>query len=750
MKQIERNDIGDIKKCADEPIHLPGALQDFGTLIGFDRKRQSLAFYGTRFTDWFRLSHKQLVDCCWHDLAKWLELPFDDEMWRKLLRSSSVLPHYFHFNNASWVAHMTQDDDYVIVEFEPCESTPSSASYFEGLSNFIQQSNSVSHFYDFSRLFAHQLREITGYDRVMVYQFDENFNGEVFAESKMEELEAFEGLHYPHTDIPAQARALYKKKLVRTIPDVHAEEQPLVKCEDALTASDIDLSQCYTRGVSPIHIEYLKNMGVSATLTLSIVIEEQLWGLVACHHHSPRHIDSAVRRDALLQTELFSGQIRRWEAAEDFNNVQEKEHIFQSIVEQIEGAKDKFQTATASIYFTGLTESTGGAILANDKIYRIGDTPEDADILAIQSYMKLHEHEVFSSHQFSREAPFAKAFERHASGLLYFSLDAASNSAIMWFRQELSEGKKWGGKPNLSGEKRLTPRSSFAAWEEEVAGKSSAWKSYQIQAGLRLGAYLEKEIFITNLKRQKQQLERLTQQLQSKNDELSQFNWLSSHDMKEPLRKIRLFIDQIFLEDDRLSAEQRSYFDRIAKSAERMQELIADLLDYAQLSGEELKKRFSLNELMDELAELFEERDGITIRCGKLPELVGVRFQFKQVFQNLISNSLKFKKPDEQSIVQINATTLAEKEREIYALNKQQRYVKINYVDNGIGFDPAYNERIFEVFQRLHRTTTFEGTGIGLAICKKIIEAHGGMIRANGEPDQGATFTIILPIPPEE
>jgi len=745
MKKIKRNNIGDIKQCSHEPIHLPGALQGFGTLVGFDRRGSSLAFYGSLFSEWFQLSHEELKNCQWNQFSDWFDLSFDDEMWKRALESSGVLVEHFRFKNATWVVRMTSNNDYVFVEFERCDKASSSTSYFDGLSNFIHQSNSVSNFYDFSKLFARQLREITGYDRVMIYKFDDNFNGEVFAESRKEVLNAFEGLHYPHTDIPAQARALYKEKRIRLLPDVYAEEQSIVKCDESLTANDIDLSQCLTRSVSPIHIEYLKNMGVTATLTLSIIIDEQLWGLVACHHHSSRHIDPIVRRDALLQTELYSSQIRRWEAAEDFNNVQEKEHIYQSILEQIAAGKDKFEMATATQYFTGLTESSGGVILANDKIYRFGKTPEDAHILDIQSFMKSNDHQVFSSHQFSREASFAEVFKRCASGILYFSLATSSEGAIMWFRQQQSEGKKWGGRPDLSGEQKLSPRSSFAAWEEEVAGKSNPWKNYQIQAGLRLGAYLEKEIFITNLKRQKQQLERLTQQLQSKNDELSQFNWLSSHDMKEPLRKIRLFIDQIFLEEESLTNGQRSYFNRIAKSAERMQELIADLLDYAQLSGEEIKKRFALKDIIHELADLFEEEDEITIKCGELPELTGVRFQFKQVFQNLLSNSVKFRKPYEKTVVQINAIKLTEREKAGYFLNKQRQYIKIIYEDNGIGFDPAYNERIFEVFQRLHGRKIYEGTGIGLAICKKIIEAHGGIIQADGQQNKGARFIIILP-----
>ena len=156
MRKIKRNDIGDIKKCSHEPIHLPGALQGFGTLVGFDRRGSSLAFYGSLFSKWFELSHEELKHCQWNQFSDWFDLSFNDEMWKRALESSSVLGEHFRFNNATWVAQMTSNNDYVFVEFERCSEASSSTSYFDGLSNFIHQSNSVAHFFDFSKVFVRQ------------------------------------------------------------------------------------------------------------------------------------------------------------------------------------------------------------------------------------------------------------------------------------------------------------------------------------------------------------------------------------------------------------------------------------------------------------------------------------------------------------------------------------------------------------------------------------------------------------------
>ena len=326
------------------------------------------------------------------------------------------------------------------------------------------------------------------------------------------------------------------------------------------------------------------------------------------------------------------------------------------------------------------------------------------------------------------------------------SLHSESNSAVIWFRKQLSEGKKWGGNPNENTEnfKSLTPRSSFKAWEEDVAGKSAKWFSHEIQAGLRLGNYLEREIYIKNLKSQKEQLEQITTELKNKNEELSQFNWISSHDMKEPLRKIRLFIDQIGLEERELSETQQNYFNRIDKAADRMQQLIDDLLNYAKLNDEEVFERKSLKLVIEKVIDSvksFEDRN-ITFEIGEFPEANIIDFQIVQLFSNLISNSIKFKHPERDVFIKIR--TEEPNQNEIADPASKDDYIKILYSDNGIGFSSIYNERIFEVFQRLHDTNKFDGTGIGLAICKKIVETHNGFIRAKGKEGEGVDFEIFL------
>ncbi len=745
INKVNKSSLDDVDNCSDEPVHLIGTLQGFGCLIGFDKETQEIAFYSEETSRILQVDSHILQLGKWTDLKDLSSKLFSTDNWFKINHNESVLELHETIGSQKYVFNFQNTERFILAEIEALNMNDPESRFYEQTIDFVNESNRVSNLRSFADLFASLLKELTDYDRVMVYRFDKDYNGEVFAESKNKDFESFYGLHYPHTDIPVQARELYKRKQLRLLADVNAEDQNILTNIEGLKSSDIDLSMMTLRSVSPVHLQYLKNMGVTATLTISIMLDKQLWGLIACHHHSPKVLSYQKRKEALLQTQLFSSQIQRWEAYEEYQKVQEKEHIYQSILEEVMKGNDKFEAATSSAYFIGLTESDGGAVIRNGNIYSFGDTPDDSKILEIQKWMQEKNERVFLSDEFSKHTDLAFDIKDVASGVLYYSFDSSSESAMIWFRKQLSEGVLWGGRQEDSAD-HLTPRNSFDAWEEEVSGRSAEWHSHQIQAGLRLGSFLEKEVFITSLKEQKQQLERAADQLQSKNEELSQFNWISSHDMKEPLRKIRMFIDQIRFEEERLSDDQKNYFERLDRSAMRMQKLIADLLDYSKLSKEEAFKLESITEIIEELNDHYQSEDvPFEINLDRLPDAQIVRFQIKQLFANLMSNSIKFRKKDQLLKISIKKQQLGAREVEKYHLNKKLDYFKIIYSDNGIGFEKEYNDQIFEVFQRLHAQKKFEGTGIGLAICKKVAASHSGEIFAEGEPGKGVTFTLIIP-----
>ena len=746
-RKIAKASTDNLEACKDEQIHLIGTIQSFGSLIGFSKETADIQFFGEQITDSFSIAEQELSVMNWTDLENRVSPIFSASIWNEIKEGVVPDPTRVLINQCEFFLSFRSNDKFVIMECELVNGDRKEYDFRGLINDFSEKSNEVNSLQDFAQLLAKHIRLITGYDRVMVYRFDEDYNGEVFAEEKINQLSTFLGLHYPHTDIPLQARGLYKKKRIRVLEDVDAPDQQIKCFDDQLEAKDIDLSMINTRSVSTLHLEYMKNMGVSATLTISIMVGEKLWGMVSCHHQKAKNINFDIREDAGLITKVFASQISRWEEADEYERVKEKEHIYQSILEEVVKSKDKFEAATQSAYFLGLTEAEGGAVIRGEKIFAFGDTPTQEKMLEINYWMHERNEKVFLTNELSTHTDLGEDIKSVASGILFYSFHAPSKSAMIWFRKQQSEGIKWGGKRETKlAQNRLSPRKSFEAWEEDVNGKSNKWYSHQIQAGLRLGAYLEKEIYISSLTEQKQQLERITDQLRTKNEELSQFNWISSHDMKEPLRKIRLFIDQIRLEEERLSSDQLNYFERLEKSAVRMQDLIRDLLDYAKLSKKEAFKIEEINSIIAELKDHFSmvEIDPI-IKVSDLPKLEVVRFQIKQLFSNLIGNSIKFRKKDRPCVIDIDCLEVNSAEKAKYHLNQELEYIKLVYSDNGIGFEKEFDHKVFEVFQRLHTQNNFEGTGIGLAICKKISHAHQGEIIASGEKDKGATFFVFLP-----
>jgi len=276
---------------------------------------------------------------------------------------------------------------------------------------------------------------------------------------------------------------------------------------------------------------------------------------------------------------------------------------------------------------------------------------------------------------------------------------------------------------------------------------------------LELGEDISLSIILTDLTAQKEaqkqllynniQLEEINQALEVSNHDLQQFASIASHDLQEPIRKIQIFSNLMKQRQTELSPESLKHLQKIIDSSARMKALIIDILNYSKLSANEIQLDFvDLNEIIKDLREDFEliiAEKRADIISGELPCIEANKGQIRQVFQNIISNALKFSKPDTPPLIQIKSKIIANKSFQSPEV-RDGSYCLIEIVDNGIGFDVKYVDNIFSLFERLNSKDKYEGTGIGLAIAKKIIEKHDGLITAAGRVGQGAEFQIILPL----
>jgi PAS domain S-box-containing protein len=260
-----------------------------------------------------------------------------------------------------------------------------------------------------------------------------------------------------------------------------------------------------------------------------------------------------------------------------------------------------------------------------------------------------------------------------------------------------------------------------------------------------LGAALD----ITARKEMEDKLHHQAIALQQSNTSLEEFAYVASHDLKEPLRKISTFSDRLLTTfKSALPADGQNYLEKIIDSSRRMQQLIDDLLSISMISSEKNFRKHSLKLLAEEALQALEhkiEDKKAVIHLQELPEATIIPSQFRQLFQNLLSNSLKFSTKEVNPQISITYAFLKPQDVAHLHVNKAARYLQLKITDNGIGFDKVFAEKIFTIFQRLHNRSQYEGTGIGLAICKRIVENHGGVIFASGERNKGATFTIIIP-----
>lgn len=750
IRDIVNRDIVNLTNCEHEPIHIPGSIQPHGFLVAADTARVIRYCSGNTATH-IGVTHEQL-------LGKSLEDIFGrDSQLLANFNSASETPHTpftIVLNNISFNCFAHKSGNSFIAEFEPGENEPMELSALYDLNiasiNTLETAESLK---DLCQKISEQIKQLTGYDRVMIYRFDEQYNGEVFAESVEEKLEPFLGLHYPHTDIPAQARQLYIRNLLRVIADVNYKPTPIYTIEADANAN-LDLSMAILRSVSPIHIEYLQNMGVTATLTISLLHEGKLWGLVACHHYTgPKHLPAYTRISARLLAQLLTSQIKVREVAEEYELAQRINQSLDTLLGRTHALnRDSFAAIANQPELLAICNAHGVAIVFGGKVYASGKIPGNDIIIHLAKVLKpLSKQGVYQTHRLMDDYPDATGICDSASGVICHYLEGQQEDCIMWFRGESLEEVHWGGDPEkaiIKNEKGLSPRNSFEIWQQIIKCSSNPWAKPESGATATFANTLQKHVHLLFLSEEELKYRQLNEQLKEANAELENINWISTHDLKEPLRKIQVFSSRILSKERKedLSELVLDSISRMNESANRMQRLISDITSYSRLRhNSDMHLDVDPNEVIQEVRkDLSNElrEAGAHVTVVTLPLIKGIRVLLSQLFLNLFRNALKFRRKDVVPEINIRYQTA-----QPYPGDETGRqFHKITVQDNGIGFDNKHKEAIFKVFTRLHNQDEYTGSGIGLALCRQVMQIHGGYILAEGKPGEGAMFELYFPI----
>lgn len=748
IKDIVNRDIVNLTNCEFEPIHIPGSIQPHGFLLGINSKTWKIDYCSGNISEYISLEYKEVLDQDFNLLfGEEQQRQVRDYISQDLLLSSTPLK--LELIGKSFLCTLHKSDEIYILEAEiSLENNKKLADVYDQTSQFLAYMNETHTLKELCDLVAKGTREITGYDRVMVYRFDKDYNGEVFAESCRDDLESFYGLHYPHTDIPAQARQLYMQNLLRLITDINYTPVPIYtidKGED----KNLDLSLSILRSTSPIHVQYLQNMGVGATLTISLIHQKKLWGLIACHHYSPKNLTPEIRLAAQLQGHFITSQIDIRQSNEEYD-LSRKSNIALEKLNALDfpAKEESFHDLVKRSEILEICNASGVAIIFNSSIYKNGLTPDDNNIYKLTNWLSEHTKNThFSSDKLLNFLPDSNDYCEEASGIIYHSLSIDNNDCIIWFRPESLTEIHWGGDPKkaiVKDEKGLYPRNSFKLYKEIVKCQSKPWLQPELNVAANYAHTVQKQFNLLIITQEEEKYRKLSEVLKETNSELENINWISTHDLQEPLRKIQMISSRLLSkQDEQYSETVINSVQRMNNSANRMQTLLNDILKYTRIqhidtSFEIVNPNEIMIEVLSDLHEFINERNA-KILYQDLPNLIGIPFLIKQLFSNLIQNSIKYSFPEKHPIIEIKS--LGNK-----ASNSGELFQVLEFSDNGIGFEQQFAENIFNIFSRLHNQEEYKGSGVGLALCKKIMQVHKGIINAEGTPNEGAIFRLYFPL----
>ena len=730
-----------LANCADEPIRFPGAIQPHGLLLTLTEPALQIIQVSANVETLLARAPESLIGQPLHSL---IGAEHTAQVLEALQQTtfSEAAPLRFELNGTAFEGLLHRHQGVLILEleihvqnFQP-RNVAGVKTHLGRMLQRLQAATTLQALYDIS---VKEIQAMTGYDRVLIYRFEEEGHGQVIAEASDPSIEVFNGLFFPASDIPEQARELYRTNWLRIIPNADYQPVPLVPKLRPDTQTPLDLSFATLRSVSPIHCQYMKNMGVLSSMSISLLKGDKLWGLISCGNRQPLHVPHELRMACQTIGQVLSLQISAMETLELTRQREEKvealARLNQAMVDSPQNVFDGLAQQPATLM--ALVNAGGIAIIEDKQLHRYGNCPEPEEIRALHKWLQARGEPVFASHHLSSVYPAAAQYQAVASGVLALSLPKPVDNGVLWFRPEVKENINWSGDPrkpldleNSDAGLRLRPRTSFEIWKVEMAGISTKWSHGDLFAA----SDLRRSALENDLARQV----RREQEAVRARDELVA---VVSHDLRNPMTVISMLCGMMqkafSSEGAHTSRRISTAIDTMQQATARMNTLLEDLLDTSKIDA----GRYSITPQPLDVGLIFEEAQSLLSPLAHDKD-ISISFQADpdlrihadperlfQVLSNLVGNAIKF--TPRMGTVGVHAKSVGD---EIVFIVR----------DSGEGIPKEHLPHVFDRYWTVKEGNP-TGTGLGLYITQGIVEAHGGQIVAESEPGQGSEFRFTVP-----
>ena len=739
------------ERCEDEPIHIPESIQSYGFLIAFNYKDLKISIVSDNCESVFTepLIGKHFLEILSSDTN---ERAFLEETFDRVTKTKIRLPIKLHLKASmleegaaiDYLAVVYDSGHNYVVELEPAtefRDTYSAEQFIKLYAMSIApRFKEMTSLREMAQEMVSTIRYLTNMDRVVLYKFNDDYSGKVIAEAKADDMDSYQDLYFPASDIPAQARALYKTNWVRLTPDTELPPARLVPSTEASGREPLDLTRSLLRTFSPIHLQYIRNQGLRASFSISLVTDGELYGLISCHHREPSYIPQDVRLQCENLSQLFSWHLLAKEEEIAKHKKYATDEAVDAMLDRIGPANPISRVVkSGEKAFSEALNSSGFVYYSQYETITLGSTLPIELIKEIFSKASNQGGFPYTNDALYDDYPEARQYG--IAGIMIIPLFEKKQYFTAWFRKETHRVQKWIGAEDEKSEdapkaQRLKPRASFTIHTRTIKGRSTSFDKADVDTANRLN-----RMFLVYALDVQERMHISIQELEKQDNYRNEFLATLAHELRNPLGPIMSGASILETVDDDKTRKRVTAI--INRQAEYMSKLINDLMDVSRITRGKVKLEFEKLSIQDVLSDSLEivdqqvkaKKHNITVNyLEKDVTVYGDKARLSQIFSNIIHNAAKY--TSEQGSITVD-------------IREEGVMVVVAVKDNGMGIPEDRLKDVFNMFTQIeaHSTHTKGGLGIGLTLVSKLVMLHHGDVSVMSEGlGRGSTFEVRLPI----